>query len=118
MCSQTFKSLLCKACGVKYSGRFDITLCGIVKEQSDWGQCGSARVMPEQEETGKGECTKCSTKTRELAEERRLLDTLYLFGPIRSPSWQQEYGRLSLPNFNELGISSPVFRTSSLYRNP
>lgn len=76
MCSQTFTSLLCKSCGVKYSGRFDITLCGIVKEQSDWGQCGSARVMPEQGETGKEECTKCSTKTRELAEERILLDTL------------------------------------------
>lgn len=76
MCSQTLVVLFCKTCGVKYSGKFDINLCGIIKKESDWGQCGSARVLPEQEETGKEECTKCSRKTRDLAEERRLLDTL------------------------------------------
>ncbi|KAM5520717.1 hypothetical protein FOXYSP1_14607 [Fusarium oxysporum f. sp. phaseoli] len=32
--------------------------------------------MPDREEIGEGECTKCLKEIRELEEERKLLDTL------------------------------------------
>ncbi|KAJ0143873.1 Uncharacterized protein HZ326_13338 [Fusarium oxysporum f. sp. albedinis] len=76
MCSQTLISLLCKTCGVKYSCEFDVELCRTVKKKSDWGHCGLGRLMPDREEIGEGECTKCLKEIRELEEERKLLDTL------------------------------------------
>ncbi|EXL67261.1 hypothetical protein FOPG_16615 [Fusarium oxysporum f. sp. conglutinans race 2 54008] len=47
-----------------------------VNKKSDWGHCGLGRLMPDREEIGEGECTKCLKEIRELEEERKLLDTL------------------------------------------